>query len=59
VRESLNAAANGRYKLSVNDFVIKAAAKALLQVPEVNSAWHGDVIRRYGRARRAWVCARR
>ena len=32
-------------KLSVNDFVIKAAALALRDVPEVNSAWLGDVIR--------------
>ena len=46
MRESLNAAANGKYKLSVNDFVIKAAAKALLQVPEANSSWQGDFIRR-------------
>jgi len=32
-------------KLSVGDFITKAAAIALKQVPEVNSAWHGEFIR--------------
>lgn len=32
-------------KLSVNDFVIKAAAIACKKVPEVNSAWLGNTIR--------------
>lgn len=32
-------------KLSVNDFIIKAAAIACKKVPEVNSAWMGNVIR--------------
>jgi pyruvate dehydrogenase E2 component (dihydrolipoamide acetyltransferase) len=32
-------------KLSVNDFVVKAAACALADVPEANSAWLGEVIR--------------
>jgi pyruvate dehydrogenase E2 component (dihydrolipoamide acetyltransferase) len=32
-------------KLSVNDFVVKAVACALADVPEVNSAWLGEVIR--------------
>ena len=32
-------------KLSVNDFVLKAVALALTDVPEANSAWMGDVIR--------------
>lgn len=32
-------------KLSVNDFIVKAAACALRDVPEVNSAWLGEVIR--------------
>jgi len=31
----------------VNDFVVKAAALALKAVPEVNSEWRGDHIRRY------------
>ncbi|MCX7743990.1 MAG: pyruvate dehydrogenase complex dihydrolipoamide acetyltransferase [Flavobacteriales bacterium] len=32
-------------KISVNDFVIKAAAMALRKHPAVNSSWLGDVIR--------------
>jgi pyruvate dehydrogenase E2 component (dihydrolipoamide acetyltransferase) len=36
-----------QYKLSVNDFVIKASALALRQVPEANSSWGGDVIRQF------------
>lgn len=48
VRAKLNAAATkGEYKLSVNDFVVKASAQALLLVPQVNSEWRGDVIRHY------------
>ncbi|KAF0295236.1 DLAT component of pyruvate dehydrogenase complex, mitochondrial [Amphibalanus amphitrite] len=34
-------------KLSVNDFIIKAAALACLQVPEVNSSWQETFIRQY------------
>lgn len=34
-------------KLSVNDFVVKASAIALQDVPEANSSWMGDFIRQY------------
>ncbi|MCX6217923.1 pyruvate dehydrogenase complex dihydrolipoamide acetyltransferase [Spirosoma sp.] len=34
-------------KVSFNDFVIKAAALALKQHPNVNSSWLGDKIRKY------------
>ena len=44
LRETLNAQSDGRYKLSVNDFVIKAAALALREVPEANAAWTDDAI---------------
>jgi len=37
-------------KLSVNDFILKAVACALKDVPEANSAWLGDVIRQYKNA---------
>ena len=37
-------------KVSVNDFVIKACAKALVDVPEMNSAYEGDSIRLFGSA---------
>lgn len=49
LRQLLNAAADDRYKLSVNDLLIKAIALASLRVPQANSAWLGDegVIRQY------------
>ncbi|VDB99805.1 unnamed protein product [Peniophora sp. CBMAI 1063] len=34
-------------KLSVNDFIVKAVAKACEDVPEANSAWLGENIRQY------------
>ncbi|KAK0555194.1 hypothetical protein OC845_000330 [Tilletia horrida] len=37
-------------KLSVGDFITKAAAIALREVPEVNSAWYGEFIRQYHKA---------
>ncbi|SPO40117.1 probable dihydrolipoamide acetyltransferase component of pyruvate dehydrogenase complex, mitochondrial precursor [Pseudozyma flocculosa] len=37
-------------KLSVGDFITKAAAVALKEVPEVNSAWYGDFIRQHHKA---------
>ncbi|KAK6454169.1 putative dihydrolipoyllysine-residue acetyltransferase component of pyruvate dehydrogenase complex mitochondrial precursor [Scheffersomyces xylosifermentans] len=49
LRASLNASAEERYRLSVNDLLIKAIAVASVRVPQVNSAWLGDqgVIRQY------------
>jgi pyruvate dehydrogenase E2 component (dihydrolipoamide acetyltransferase) len=44
-RETLNEALAPRgVKLSVNDFIIKASALALQQVPDANSVWAGDRI---------------
>ena len=34
-------------KISVNDMVIKAASLASVKVPETNSQWMGEVIRRF------------
>lgn len=39
LRSALNASADGKYKLSVNDFLIKAVAIACKKVPAVNSSW--------------------
>lgn len=39
LRQALNSAADGKYKLSVNDFLIKASAIACKKVPAVNSSW--------------------
>lgn len=57
VRETLNRMATAKasskpgsspaYKLSVNDFVVKASAMAMRQVPAVNSQWMGDAVRQY------------
>ncbi|MFN6977275.1 MAG: 2-oxo acid dehydrogenase subunit E2, partial [Gemmobacter sp.] len=46
-RETLNAQLVPRgVKLSVNDFIIKACALALQQVPDANAVWAGDRILR-------------
>ncbi|KIX04081.1 pyruvate dehydrogenase complex dihydrolipoamide acetyltransferase [Rhinocladiella mackenziei CBS 650.93] len=42
LREALNASADGKYKLSVNDFLIKACAVACRKVPTVNSSWREE-----------------
>ncbi|OAX85340.1 pyruvate dehydrogenase complex dihydrolipoamide acetyltransferase [Emergomyces africanus] len=39
LRQALNASADGKFKLSVNDFLVKACAAALMKVPTVNSHW--------------------
>lgn len=46
LRQELNALGKDQYKLSVNDFIIKASSLALKKVPECNSSWMGDFIRR-------------
>ncbi|KAK2071069.1 hypothetical protein P8C59_005522 [Phyllachora maydis] len=47
LRQALNGSAEGRYKLSVNDFLIKAISVASKKVPAVNSSWQGESIRQY------------
>jgi pyruvate dehydrogenase E2 component (dihydrolipoamide acetyltransferase) len=53
VREEVNAAASkdreGKpaYRLSLNDFIIRALALALQRVPAANAAWAGDRILRF------------
>jgi pyruvate dehydrogenase E2 component (dihydrolipoamide acetyltransferase) len=53
LREEANGAApkskdgNPAFKLSVNDFVIRALALALQRVPAANAAWAGDRILRF------------
>jgi len=39
LRTALNSSAAGSYKLSVNDFLVKAIALAAVKVPAANSAW--------------------
>jgi pyruvate dehydrogenase E2 component (dihydrolipoamide acetyltransferase) len=56
VREEANAAApkdrdgNPAFKLSLNDFVIRALALALQRVPAANAVWAGDRILRFKRS---------
>ncbi|MFN4038428.1 MAG: 2-oxo acid dehydrogenase subunit E2 [Erythrobacter sp.] len=51
LRSELNAALEpDGVKLSVNDFLIKALARALMRVPQCNVSFHGDTLRRYARA---------
>jgi pyruvate dehydrogenase E2 component (dihydrolipoamide acetyltransferase) len=50
-RAQLNASMSARgVKLSVNDFVVKAAAMALQEVPEANVIWGGDRLLRFERS---------
>ena len=50
LRKSLNDKADGAYKISVNDLVIKAAAVALMKVPDANVGYSEDGLRRYKNA---------
>jgi len=38
---------DGAYKLSLNDFIVKAVAQALMEVPKANTSWHDKAIRLY------------
>jgi len=53
VRKELNARAEQRgedYKLSVNDFLIRACGLALKQIPEANTAYNGSTALRFQHA---------
>jgi pyruvate dehydrogenase E2 component (dihydrolipoamide acetyltransferase) len=50
MRAKLNEGGQGKFKLSVNDFVIKASALALMRVPEVNSSWTDTALLRHKHA---------
>ena len=49
-RVAMNEAADGAYKLSVNDFVIKANAMALKAYPPANTSWTDDAVLQYKHA---------
>ncbi len=49
-RKNINDKANGEYKLSVNDFIIKASAAALKAYPAANVSWSDDAIQQYLKA---------
>ena len=48
-RKQLNAMSD-EYKISVNDFIIKACAAALMKVPAANVQYMGDIMRQFKRA---------
>ncbi|MGB7407421.1 MAG: pyruvate dehydrogenase complex dihydrolipoamide acetyltransferase [Pontixanthobacter sp.] len=51
LRKQLNEALDAQdIKLSVNDLLIKALAKALQQVPQCNVSYGGNILRKYSRA---------
>ncbi len=48
LRQKLNDSSDR--KISVNDLVVKAAAQALLSVPDANAVWNDGMLRRFDRA---------
>jgi pyruvate dehydrogenase E2 component (dihydrolipoamide acetyltransferase) len=58
LRSQLNTALEKQgVKLSVNDFILKASAEALRQVPAVNCSWEGSAIRHHPAAHVAFAVA--
>ena len=49
-RKALNAKAAEGVKISVNDMIIRAAAMALIAVPEANASWEGENTRLFRHA---------
>jgi len=49
-RKALNARAAEGIKISVNDMIIRAAAMALIAVPEANASWEGENTRLFRHA---------
>ncbi|MFQ5582159.1 MAG: pyruvate dehydrogenase complex dihydrolipoamide acetyltransferase [Mariprofundaceae bacterium] len=50
LRLQFNEAADGAFKLSVNDFIIKAVAKSLIDVPDANASWTDEATLRHKHA---------
>lgn len=48
IRSEINAALVLQERISVNDFIILAVAKAMIEVPEINSSFEEDGIRYHG-----------
>src|SRR5690606_7425541 len=47
-RKQLNEIANGAYKLTVNDFIIKACANGLARFPNANASWTDKGLQKHG-----------
>lgn len=54
-RKMMAAAAPDAPKISVNDLVVLASAKALMAVPDANASWQGDYTERFHQIGRAHV----
>jgi len=50
LRAAINDGAEKEDKVSVNDFIIKASAKALTDVPQANAAWFDSYVRMFKHA---------
>lgn len=50
MRKELNARADGAFKLSVNDIIIKAVGIALRKVPAANASWSDEGLKLYKQA---------
>ena len=48
VRQQLNTHGAGQFKLSVNDFILKACAMGLAKHPAANAAWNEDSVVTFG-----------
>lgn len=50
LRQQLNSHPKAVLKLSVNDFIVRACALALIEVPEANATWHDTYVRLFNNA---------
>ena len=48
MRRRLNNVADGSYRLTVNDLIVKAVARALRDCPEMNRSWNDEATIQYG-----------
>ena len=47
IRASINLKSNDKYKISVNDMIIKAASASLIKVPKANASWENENTKYY------------
>ena len=47
IRASINTKSNDKYKISVNDMIIKAASASLIKVPKANASWEDENTKYY------------
>ena len=47
IRSSINTKSNDKYKISVNDMIIKAASASLIKVPKANASWENENTKYY------------